>query len=342
MRFEHFFAGSIEEAISLLDRYGEEAMVLAGGTELLINLRHHAVSPRYLVSLKRIPGLDYVEYQEGEGIRIGALTLLRTIERSPELGERYGILSEAARSLATLQIRNAATIGGNICQTVKCPYYNQSHVTDFMRHSLEPCFRRGGAICQAASEDGLQHSVLGKAVKGCIAPTASDMATPLIALGGSVKTAGPAGERLIPLDDFFLGAGETALKRNEILTELILPEPPAGAGSSYLKYSPDLRAFPAVNVAAIVQLAAGKQVCKEVRLVLGGVAPRPLRPNAAEEKLRGEKVSASNIEAAARSSLEGARASGPSGRFKLKKAEAMVEDALRLAFRRAGAGEAAT
>ncbi len=341
MRFEHLFAGSVEEAISLLDRYGEEAMVLAGGTELLVNLRHHALGPKYLVSLKRIPGLDFIEYMEGGGLRIGALTLLRTIERSPALGERYRILSEAARSLATLQVRNAGTIGGNIRQTVKCIYYNQSHVTDFMRHSLEACFKRGGAICHAVKEDGLQHSILGKAVKGCIAPTASDMATSLIALGGSAKAAGPGGERLIPLDDFFLGAAETALRRDEILTELILPDPPEVAGSSYLKYSPDLRAHAAINVAAIVELAPREEVCEEVRLVLGGVAPVPFRPKGAEEKLRGEKVSTSNIERAAQSALEGARATGPVGRFKLRKAEAMVEDALRLAFFRAGAKEVA-
>ncbi len=270
---------------------------------------------------------------------MGALTLLRTIERSPRVERKWGILSDAAGALATLQIRNAGTIGGNICQTVKCVYYNQSQVTDFMRKSLDPCWKRGGAVCHAAGEDDLQHSMLGGTVKGCVASTASDMATPLIALGGRVRALGPGGERLIPLEDFFLGAGETALRPNEIVTGLLLPEPPPGAGSSYLKYSPDLRAHAAVNVAALVELVPGDGVCKEVRLVLGGVAPTPLRPRAEEEKLTGEKVSAASIEAAARSALEGARARGPAGRFKRKKAEVMVAEALRLALERAGAGE---
>jgi len=324
----------LEEAISLLDKYGDQAKVIAGGTELLVNIREHAITPKYLVNVKGIPSLDRVEYRERTGLKVGVLTLLRSIETSPIIKEKFGILAQAAQKLMNIQIRNIATIGGNLCQDVKCEYYNLSHISLFMRRSMAPCWKRGGKVCHAIKTDSLYHSIIGKAVKGCIAPTASDMASPLIALDADVKIVGSNGERTVLLKDFFAGSGETQLKKNEILTEVHTPDVPKGVGSCYLKYSRSAADFSIVSVAVTIRMSS--KICEDVKVVVSGLAPKPLRVETVEEKLKGEKLTAEKVRGSVEQAFKGVRTQGSAQLFKVRKTESLLRYALEKAFMEIG------
>lgn len=236
IRFEYLEAGTVEEAVSLLDRYGGEARAIAGGTDLVVQLRYRECAPKYLVDLKTIPGLDHI-VEDGEGLRLGALATIRSVETSPLIKERYSILAQAAHLLGSVQVRNLATVGGNLCHA---------------------------------------------------APSA-ETAAPLLALGARARIAGPSGERLVPLEDFFAGPGQTCLKPGEILVELQVPSPTPRSAGVYLKHSirkaMDI-AF--VGTGVVVELADGDGVCKDIRIALGAVAPTPMRAVKAEAHLRGK------------------------------------------------------
>lgn len=238
VRFEYLEAGTVKEAVSLLDRHGAEARVIAGGTDLVVQLRSGEVAPKYLVDLKSIPGLSYMA-EEGGGLRLGALATIRALETSPLVGERFGILARAAHLLGSVQVRNLATIGGNLCHA---------------------------------------------------APSA-ELAAPLLALGALAKIAGSGGERVIPLEEFFLGPGQTALGAGEILVELQVPAPATRSAGVYLKHSirkaMDI-AF--VGVGVVLELADGDGLCQDIRIALGAVAPTPMRARRAEALLRGQKL----------------------------------------------------
>ncbi|MDP2728338.1 MAG: xanthine dehydrogenase family protein subunit M [Dehalococcoidia bacterium] len=238
IRFEYLEAGTVKEAVSLLDRYGSEAQAIAGGTDLVVQMRYREMAPKYLVNLKVIPGLDYIVEDNG-GLRLGALTTIRSIETSPIIRERFSILAQAAHLLGSVQVRNLATIGGNLCHA---------------------------------------------------APSA-ETAAPLLALGAKAKIVGPAGERTVPLEEFFLGPGQTVLKGAEILTELQIPSPAPRSAGVYLKHSirkaMDI-AF--IGTGAVVELAKEDGVCQDIRIALGAVAPTPMRARRAEALLRGKKL----------------------------------------------------
>ena len=327
-----FRAGEIPEALMMLEKYGDEARLLAGGTEILPNIRHHAIDPKILIDIKPIDSLYYVGYGENGTLRIGSLTPLRLLERSPEIRKRHPLLSASARSIAALQIRNVGTVGGNLCQTVKCPYYNQSHVNLFMRQSLEPCRQRGGPVCHASRVDTLNHAVLGESARGCIATTASDLATPLMALDGVMKAVGPKGERSIPAGSFFKGGGRTALEGDEILTEIEIPPLADPSRFAYEKYSSGPRNFSILNVAVVAECSPDRKFCKTLRAVSGGMGIVPLRLKAVESQFMNREFSSREVEDALASDFKGVRARGSLSGYKVKRAEAMVSDAVQAAL----------
>ncbi len=144
-RFEWLEPGTVKEACSLLS--DEETKPIAGGTDLLVAMKQKSVTPRALVNIKRIPNLDYIDYKEGEGLRIGALATLHAIETSPIIRDRFGILAQAASSIGTAQVSSMATLGGNICLDSRCFYYNQSHL---WKQSYATCYKDGGDVCHVA------------------------------------------------------------------------------------------------------------------------------------------------------------------------------------------------
>jgi xanthine dehydrogenase YagS FAD-binding subunit len=300
--FENIDVKSVKQAVALLQKLRQEkksAAVVAGGSEYLQLMKDRVVSPQYLINLKTIPGLNYVR-EERNGFRIGALTTLTDIEERKGIREKLLFLSEAAGEAASPQIRNAGTIGGNICQRPFCWYFRSANFT---------CLRKGGEICYAVAGDSRYHAILGGGPSYIVHP--SDMAPPLIALGARVKIAGPSGEKIIPLEKFFVlpqvdTRRENILAADEIVTELQIPHPRPGSKGFYHKVRERLAWDHAiVSVSTVVQSKGG--ICQDARVVLGGVAPVPWRAPKAEDFLRGKRVDDSTAQKAGEVALEGTR-----------------------------------
>lgn len=254
MRFNYLEPATIEEAVSLLFKYNGKAKAMAGGTDLLVQIRNKNIKPEYVVDIGYIPGLDYISYDKKQGLKIGALTTIRAIEKSDKLRQMYPVISQAAGLLGSVAIRNVATISGNLCNA---------------------------------------------------APSA-DTAPPLIGLSAKARIAGHGGERLISLENFFTGPGKTVLKAGELLLEIQVPVPPPDTKGVYLKYGRSAVDLATVGVAVIITLESGG-VCRDVRIVLGAVAPTPMRAKKAEEVLRGKRIEPALIEEAAQTASGEAR-----------------------------------
>jgi len=289
--FYHVDATSVAEAVSYLDKYGAKAKVMAGGTDLLHQMKGfiRADLPDYIINIKTIPGLDKIT-EDSAGLHIGPLVPLSSIAVDPTVVSKYGALAQAARAVASPQIRNIGTIGGNLCQEVWCWYYR-------WEHNQFNCIRKGGATCFASAGDNTFHSIFG-GPKGCYAVVPSDTAMALLALGASVKTS----QRTLALDSFFLDtAPGNVLKANEIITEIVVPPPPSDAKQVFLKYG-RRKSFD-FAIASVGLLAAPKSgTVTTASIWLGGVAPMPVRATGAENALKGNTISetvANNAAAAA-------------------------------------------
>jgi carbon-monoxide dehydrogenase medium subunit len=243
--FAYYAPRSVPEAIDLLVDLGDRAKLLAGGTDLLLQMRSRQVEIDALVSIKHLELLNGIDYSSIDGLRIGASESLRSLTRAEIIKVKYPCLAETCYLMASEQVRSLATIGGNLCN----------------------------------------------------ASPAADLAPPLIALGASATIAGLSGERIIALEDFFLGPGECALRPDELLVDLIIP-PPRG-DTVFLKHSP--RAYMDISVVGVAvnldRFANGK--VRAARIALGAVAPTPIRARGAEGILVGRVLSQKLIEKAA-------------------------------------------
>jgi aerobic carbon-monoxide dehydrogenase medium subunit len=253
-RFEYFEPATLDEAVQLLGRYDGKASVLAGGTDLLVEMKEQVRRPDYVVNIKKIPGIDAFSYDERAGLRIGALVTARTIETSPVVLEKYPGLAQAARELGSIQIRNRATLVGNVCR----------------------------------------------------ASPSADTLPPLLADRACAKLFGPSGERWIALEEFFTGPGRTTLRSDELLTELLLPPPAPHTGKVYIKHG-RRKAMELATVGVAVSLTVERGSCLEISIVLGAVAPTPIRAGGAEAAIRGKEVTDEIIEAAARAAMQEAK-----------------------------------
>jgi CO/xanthine dehydrogenase FAD-binding subunit len=240
--FDLFPATSVADACSLLSSYGEHAKILAGGTDLLTKMKHKRLIPRYLVNIKMIRGLDQICYDERDGLRIGALATMQSIKESSVVDGECPALSEAAGLLGTTQVRNLATLGGNLVN----------------------------------------------------ASPSAECAPLLLTFGALIKCLGTGGERVIPLESFFVSPGKTSLRPDEILTEVHVPRLPFRAEGIYLKHSLRMMDVAMVGVAVVACLDAN--VCRDVRIALGAVAPIPLRATRAENVLRGKRLTGGPID----------------------------------------------
>ncbi len=318
-KFEHFNAKTIEEAIFLLGTYGEKAVVIAGGTDLLRELkgRVYRTRPKILVNIKSIsqPTLNYVE-EDIAGLKIGSATNLHTIETDELIRQKYSLLAQAAHVSGAPQYRNMATLGGNLCQHVRCWYYRASGNAFF-------CRRKGGDKCYAADGDNRYHAILGD--KDCLAVCPSDVAPALIALGASVKIFDMSGGRIVPLEKFFTPLGNI-LNPGQILTEVQLPNPKPNSRGIFTKLGlRNIFDTAIASVALVVTVEAG--LCSSANIVLGGVSPLPWRAVKAGEVLVGERISKEKAEAAARAVTEGATPLRMNA-YKLDIVEALVTRAI--------------
>lgn len=320
--FENIDAKSVREAVGLLQKFHQQkksAAVVGGGSEYLQLMKDGVVTPDYVVNLKTIPGLHYIKEERG-GFRIGALTTLAEIEEHAAVREKLLILSEAAAEAASPQIRNAGTIAGNICQRPFCWYFRSANFN---------CLRKGGQVCYTVAGDGRFHAILGGGPSYIVHP--SDTAPALVALNAQIKIAGPAGEKTLPLEKFFVLPSvdfkrENILNPGEIVTEIYVPHPKSGSKGFYHKIRERLAWDHAiVSVAVIVQNGAG--VVRDARVVLGGVAPTPWRAPKAEQFLRGKKIDDRTAETAGELALDGAKPLKDNV-YKVRLAKSLIQRAL--------------
>jgi len=306
--FEWMNANSVAEAVNALksapppDDPDDAARPIAGGQDLLTTMKDYITRPTRVVNLKGIRGLDRIETDGKGGLRIGALVRLTQLEEHPIVRRTFPGLSEAAHSIATPQIRNLGTVGGNLCQRPRCWYFRLEEVV---------CLKKGGSECYAATGENKYNAIFGGGPSYIVHP--SDLAPMLVALGASVSVAGSEGNRTIALEKFFtLPADgnlrrENVLKNDEIITEIQVPGSKFAAHSTYLKFKErDSLDFATSSVAAAVAMGSNKTI-SEARLVLGGVAPIPWRVPKAEASLTGKTLSDEVLSNAAAIALEGAK-----------------------------------
>jgi xanthine dehydrogenase YagS FAD-binding subunit len=281
-KFVHFNAQSIDEAVSVLQRYRGKAQLMAGGTDLLGKMKDRILPdyPEALINLKTIPGIDFI--REGtEGLTIGALTRLEDIAAHPVVKEKFTALSLAAGRTASPHIREMGTLAGNICQDIRCWYYRSPD-------NRFPCLRKGGGRCYALAGDNRYHSIFGGSVEeGCYAVHPSDTAPALIALNARIRT----NKRTVPAEDFFqVGVAQTTiLEKDEIVLEIAIPAPDPDSRSAFNKFA--LRKsidFPIVNCAAAIALK--DQKIGQIRICLNAVHVRPYKPVDAEKALLGKPL----------------------------------------------------
>lgn len=302
--FEWVSPTSISEAVSLLKPVGGDVDTqprpLAGGQDLLTTMKEYLTQPVRVVNLKNIRGLDRIESDGKKGLRIGALVTVAQVEENAEVRRSFPGLAEAAHSVATQQIRNLGTVGGNLCQRPRCWYFRLEEAV---------CLKKGGTECFAAAGENKYHAILGGGPSYIVHP--SDLAPMLMALGASVNVAGPSGQRTIPLDKFFILPSENVRRENvlqndEIITEIQVPASAFATHSTYMKFKErESLDFALSSVAAAVELGANKSV-KQARIVLGGVAPIPWRAAKAESFLAGKALNKETLSEAARLALDGA------------------------------------
>jgi len=307
---------SLDEAVGHLAQ--GDALVHAGGTDLLGCLREGVLAPSTVVSLSGVAALRGIG-ETPDGLTIGALTPLSDVAASPLVRDRYTALAEAAAQVASPQLRNQGTLGGNLCQKPRCWYYRG----DFA------CLRKGGALCYAYAGENELHAVAGGGPCYIVHP--SDTAPALSALGAIAHVVGPKGTRTVPLDQFFVLPEkdlkrETVLEPGEILTKLLLPTPAAVTRSTYRKVRARASWDFALVGAALALRFAG-DVVREARVAFSGVAPVPWRAKAVEAALDGRRLDAGTIRNAAAAAVKGATPLAGNG-YKVPLLRGLVEERL--------------
>jgi len=320
--FAYTKAGSMAEAIKALNTKG--ACLHAGGTDLLGCIRDGILAPSRVVSIAGLKELKGISARPDGGLRIGALTTIAEVASSAPIRDKYAVLTQAAADVASPQLRNQGTIGGNICQRPRCWYYRG----DF------PCARKGGDLCYAVEGENQYHAIFGGGP--CFFVHPSDTAVALVALQAQLAIAGPAATgpaagKIVKIEEFFVGPDKNILKENilatnEIVTEIRLPPPAAGVRSSYRK----VRArqawdFALASVALVLQFE--NQTVSRAHIVLGGTGPFPWRAVAAEKALIGKRIDATVAAAAGTAAIEDASPMRDNG-YKLQMVQGAVEESL--------------
>ena len=281
--FEYLEANSVSHAVELLSLSPDDTRIIAGGMDLLGEMKEGTAAPRRLVSLAGLPELSGITENNGD-LSIGAMVTITELEHHPTVRSRYIALKEAAERLATPQIRNVGTLSGNLCQRPRCWYY---------RNLLTPCLKRGGDLCYALAGRSKDLCVTGG--EGCYIVHPSDTAVPLAAFGASIEIAGPNGARTLPLGEFFAAPGDDMTRENvlgagELVTHVTLPGPQPGSRSLFLKVQERVSGgFALASVAAVLTVEDG--IVGRASVVLGGVAPVPRRAVQVEEYLEGRPIS---------------------------------------------------
>ncbi len=260
--FEYHSPSTIDEAVALLSAYRGQVKVVAGGTDLIPNMKHRLFTPAHVVGLKAISGLDRIA-EEGEEIRLGAMCTIARLARDPLVERMLPSLAAAAAQIAGPQLREVGTLGGNLCLDTRCVYYNQTY---FWRKALGFCLKKDGTVC---------HVVQGG--QRCVAAASNDTAPVLMTLGARVRIAGPSGLRELPIAELYLPDGivNTVLSPEELVVEVRVRKPEDRTVMGYQKLR--VRAsidYPALSIAVAAKLDAAERV-EWVRTVVSALGARP-------------------------------------------------------------------
>jgi len=292
--FDYEQADTLEDAVALLARLQGEARALAGGTDLLPSMRMENIRPAMLVSLGRIEPGEPAVLADGS-IRIDALSRLASLENSSFLRNKVPMLAQSAHVVGGNQIRQMGTLGGNLCQEIRCLYLDQKHDYQF----VAPCYKRGGECCYPFPRNGRDT---------CWSVYMSDIAPALIALDAQVEILGESGSRRIRVEELYTGNGLAPLKLGhaELLRAVFIPPAPRGSGWGFHKST--VRGgleFGMAVIALALQLAEDGKTCADARIVVGAVREGPVRATAAERSLKGAVLDEARLaQAAAEASKE--------------------------------------
>jgi xanthine dehydrogenase YagS FAD-binding subunit len=297
--FELFQPATTEDALGLLAKYGKEAWVMAGGLDTFDWLKDRIKRPSVVVDLSQIKELTGIRPMGG-GLEIGALTTLTEVVRNPVVKEKFGLLNQAAELVASPQIRNQGTLGGNVSQDARCWYYRGGW----------KCYRAGGNICFADTPSAInrEHAILG--ADRCVAVNPSDTAPALIALEAQMVIRNTKGERVLEAEDYFIGPGTdimrmTVLKPGDMLTAIRIPDKWAGAHFYFEKVRDrQVWDFPLVNVASAAVFSG--DTIQRIRIAVNGVAAHPLRLKAVEDAVRGKPRNNATADMAGQLAIQGA------------------------------------
>ncbi len=319
--FELYQPATIDHALNLMDRYGDDGWVLAGGQDSFDWFKDRAKKPQAVIDINGIDDLHGIR-ETADGIEIGALTTLTEIETSALIKEKYGVLADAARHVASPQIRNAGTIGGNVCQDTRCWYY---------RYGLD-CYRAGGNTCYADTPEGIdrEHCLFG--ADRCIAVSPSDTAPALVALDARMVVVNGDGEKEVQAEDFFIGPDVdimrmTILQPGDLLKSIVIPNTWAGARFYFEKVAErNTWDFALVNIASAMKV--DNDAIADIRIACGGVACVPLRLTVVEEVVKGSPQNGTSADLAASAASRGATPLNYNG-FKIPLMESLVKRAIR-------------
>lgn len=296
--FELFQPATVDDAVTLLAEHGADAWVIAGGQDSFDWLKDRIKRPKVVIDLSQVSGMSGVRDLDG-GVEIGAMTTLTQLVGDPLIRERFPILSEAAGLVASPQIRNQGTIGGNVSQDTRCWYYRSGF----------PCYRAGGNVCYADTPTAInrEHAILG--ADRCVAVSPSDTAPALVALEAQMVIRSADRERIVNAEDYFVGPGidithMTVLKPDELLTAIRIPSTWAGAEHYFEKVRDrPVWDFPLVNIASVKVVNGG--AIERIRIALNGVAAHPWRLTQVESAIAGKPADESTAEIAGAMAIEG-------------------------------------
>ena len=287
------------EQVTSLPAEDTDYHLMAGGTDLLGEIKDGIIEPEIVVDLHSIPGLSYIK-KDRTGVKIGALTSLAEVADSSLIQNEYPALHEAALSVSTPQLRNIGTVGGNLCQRPRCWYYRDPQVR---------CRKKGGSRCFATNGRNKYHAIIGGRTCHIVHP--SDLAPALMVLDARVTISAPQNDKTVPLASFFTLPSdnvrrENILAPNELVKEIILPPARGGEKSTYFKLK-ERGTWDFALVSAAVKGTVSEGIFNSIKIVLGGVAPIPWRLERAETLIRGRKVRINSVKQAASRALADAQ-----------------------------------
>jgi 4-hydroxybenzoyl-CoA reductase subunit beta len=290
-RFTYHEPTSLGEVLTIKQELNKGCALLAGGTDLLPMLKRRNRTAPHLLNIKRISELKGISHSEEEGLHIGSAVTLRDLIDHPVVSKEYPILAQAAGAVGFNQLRNMATLGGNVCLDNKCPYFNQSA---FWWKSRPDCFKRGGDQCYVV-----------KGGKECFSLSAADTVSALMVLDAQLLIRGPESERRVPVANFYTGNGQRPhdLREDELVSAIVIPPDGGGWKQGFLKKS--VRGSVDFAIASLsVGLKMNGPFVEDARIALNGVSTKPVRPVEAENYLKGKKIEDETVSQTAETALK--------------------------------------